>query len=536
MLNSEDNPRAQDSPNFDLASDIVELVVFTNDPVFMQTLREAVGGSRRLWHVPSADKVSDLLLAGQVGILVLDVQSHADAAGSFVAQIKDQFPDLVVVVAGNREAETSLAKLISDGTVYRFIHKPMSPGRARLFADAAVRKFEGRRKIARPPPPPARAAGRGAGRRVAVVLALGAAVVAGWTLMRMRGHDKSPAPAVPPAQAVSAPAMREAAPAIPADPRERLLARAENALLGNRLEEAATAIDAARAAGVESGRISFLTAQLAALRGQQTRASAVARTKGDARTAGTAGVAGEVAAGAGSGAAAGVGSGAERLKQWLRLAAQRIEAGHLINPEGDNARLYVGEAMAMDPGGNATHAAKETLAKALLAQFHEAVDRGDLALAGSLLDAAGGIAAAETVDDARRQLSTARLQADASSAGTGSASSDSGAAGAAVMAAGEQPAAASIVDAGALTLVRNTKPVYPTNAETGKIEGWVELEFTVTERGEVRDITVRAANPPGVFDRAAVGALSHWRYRPVLQGGQPVAQRARIRLRFTLAG
>jgi protein TonB len=64
----------------------------------------------------------------------------------------------------------------------------------------------------------------------------------------------------------------------------------------------------------------------------------------------------------------------------------------------------------------------------------------------------------------------------------------------------------------------------------------VELEFTVTERGEVRDIKVRAANPPGVFDRAAVGALSHWRYRPVLQGEQPVAQRARIRLRFTLAG
>jgi TonB family protein len=456
LLNSEDNPRAQDSPNFDLASDIVELVVFTNDPVFMQTLREAVGGSRRLWHVPSADKVSDLLLAGQVGILVLDLQSHADAAGSFVAQIKDQFPDLVVVVAGNREAETSLAKLISDGTVYRFIHKPMSPGRARLFADAAVKKFEGRRKIA-PPPPPARAAGRGADRRrVAVSLALGVAVLAaGWIAMRMLGHDQSPAPAPPPAQAVSAPAMHETtAPGTPADPRERLLVQAENALLGNRLDEAATAIGAARAAGVDSGRISFLTSQLAALRERQTHASAAARTKGDARTAGT----GTATAG-----------------------------------------VAAGEAMGMDPGGNAAHAA-------------------------------------ETVDDARRQLNSARLQPDASAAGASSAPADSDAAGAAGMAADEQPQAAGIVDAGALTLVRTTKPVYPARAETGKIEGWVELEFTVTERGEVRDIKVRAANPPGVFDRAAVGALSHWRYRPVLQGEQPVAQRARIRLRFTLAG
>ena len=298
MLNSEDDPQAQDSPNFDMASDIVELVVFTNDQVFMQTLRDAVGGSRRLWHVPSADKISDLLLAGQVGILVLDVQSHADAAGSFVAQIKDQFPDLVVVVAGNREAETSLAKLISDGSVYRFIHKPMSPGRARLFADAAVRKFEGRRKIVRPPPP-ARAAGRSAGhRRVAVSFALGAAVVAaGWIAMRMLRHDKSPTPA-PLAKTAGAPAMHEpTAPGTPADQREELLARAETALLGNRLDEAATSIDAARAAGVESGRISFLTAQLAALRERQTRASAAARTRGDSRTAG----AGTAAAGAGAG-------------------------------------------------------------------------------------------------------------------------------------------------------------------------------------------------------------------------------------------
>src|SRR3984885_10168430 len=127
---------------FSLASDIVELVVLTADDIFLQTLREAVGSTRRLWHVPTSDKVSDLLIAGDVGILVLDVQAVHEMGSRFISEIKRQFPDLVIVVAGTREAETPLAGLISDGTVYRFIHKPMSPARAKLFADAAVKKYE----------------------------------------------------------------------------------------------------------------------------------------------------------------------------------------------------------------------------------------------------------------------------------------------------------------------------------------------------------------------------------------------------------
>src|SRR6202166_2309195 len=153
VLASDEEGAALDALRFSLASDIVELVVLTADEVFLQTLREAVGGARRLWHVPSADKVSDLLVAGEVGILVLDVNALSEIASVFIGQIKRQFPDLVVVVAGNRDAETSLAALISAGSVYRFIHKPMSPGRAKLFADAAVKKYEEQRRRAAASPP-----------------------------------------------------------------------------------------------------------------------------------------------------------------------------------------------------------------------------------------------------------------------------------------------------------------------------------------------------------------------------------------------
>ena len=68
MLASDEEAATLNALRFSLASDIVELVVLTGDEIFLQTLREAVGGAQRLWHVPTADKVSDLLVAGDMGL------------------------------------------------------------------------------------------------------------------------------------------------------------------------------------------------------------------------------------------------------------------------------------------------------------------------------------------------------------------------------------------------------------------------------------------------------------------------------------
>jgi protein TonB len=94
---------------------------------------------------------------------------------------------------------------------------------------------------------------------------------------------------------------------------------------------------------------------------------------------------------------------------------------------------------------------------------------------------------------------------------------------------------AKVVGAGTLSLVKSVQPTYPAKAESSKIQGWVELDFTVAESGEVKDIAVHGSSTPGVFDGAAINALSQWRYKPMLRDGKAVAQRARIRIRFTLS-
>jgi TonB family protein len=611
--------------NFSFASEIVELVVFSTDEAFLQTLREAVGNVRRIWHVPSADKVCDLLLAGQVGILVLDVQALAEDVGVFVAQIKRQFPDLVLMVGGSRETEHLLANLISAGTVYRFIHKPMSPGRAKLFAEAAVRKYVEQRK--RVPAAPPRAS---AGNQRVLKVAAAALLVAGiavWALYHQKSvHDAPPRAAAVDSAAPESSLVARADAALaanrlaapnddnaldlylqalarnPADAaartgltevQERLWTKAENALLEERLDEAATAIETARKAGVDGGRIALLTARLAKSRERLKTATARPRAPDDTRP--------ETSADAG------------RRAELLGLAETRIKEGHLIDSETDSARFYIREALRIDPAGNAVQAARQSLAAALLAGARADLERRDFEHASRLLDAADGIGSAANVEIARELLAAARRQAEtdawdqllktgrerlqqdrlvepatdsakyylmtlrgmnpgnpgltsalqdlglrlvanarraldlkqydaahnwlAEATAVGYSSAESGAVSRELEGAVDQRTfLANVVAANDLELVKSVKPLYPAKAEANQTEGWVELDFTVLESGDVRDVAVHAANPPGVFDSAAVKALSQWRYKPVLKDARPAAQRARIRIRFTLAG
>jgi TonB family protein len=82
--------------------------------------------------------------------------------------------------------------------------------------------------------------------------------------------------------------------------------------------------------------------------------------------------------------------------------------------------------------------------------------------------------------------------------------------------------------------VATPDPAYPPGAFRDGVEGWVEVEFTVTERGVTRDVQVVAAAPRGVFDAAAVEAVAAWQFRPRVVYGRPVPQRTSATLRFSV--
>lgn len=76
-------------------------------------------------------------------------------------------------------------------------------------------------------------------------------------------------------------------------------------------------------------------------------------------------------------------------------------------------------------------------------------------------------------------------------------------------------------DRGLVAMVR-PEPDYPASAEKRGITGWVQVEFTVTKVGLVRDARIVASQPDRIFDASALRAIERWRYKPRVLGGRPV--------------
>jgi len=76
-------------------------------------------------------------------------------------------------------------------------------------------------------------------------------------------------------------------------------------------------------------------------------------------------------------------------------------------------------------------------------------------------------------------------------------------------------------DRDVIPLVR-INPDYPPRALSRGLEGWVQVQFTITPTGTVTDAIVVNAEPKNIFDDAALKAIARWRYNPKVEGGVAV--------------
>jgi TonB family protein len=190
-----------------------------------------------------------------------------------------------------------------------------------------------------------------------------------------------------------------------------------------------------------------------------------------------------------------------------RLAQQARDAlrdGHLTEPAQGGAAYYLGQLQASDPNN-----------AALAQASHD--------LAAKLLDRARAAAQAGSSPDA--DLSEARHW--------GASPQD-------ILAVQQlaAPKAAAAPDLAALAAklkpTRTSPPEYPPDALSHQISGSVLLAFTVDPSGATRDIAVVESTPHGVFDRAAINAVRHWRYAPTIFNGAAIAVPTRALVRFEL--
>jgi protein TonB len=543
----------------------IALAVLSVDDALLDTVEQVVSADHAISICQGEGELADLVLSSSCGVALIDAAAVTSRLDELATRLRQQFPDLVLVVAGDAGHQGMLAAQIAGSEVYRFLHKPVSAQRVRLFVDAALRRHDEEHALLALTPAPgtssAAPAAATSGARpggsarwlpfaLAGLAALGA--VGGWLALR---DDPAPAPAGAAAPARPAPAAvaapARAAPAPSATPAEdsrfaALLAATEAALGAEQLDEAARTLDQARALQPDSVRVAFLQGQLGKERERASlaRARAVAasselerqqaeraqqelreRVLGEARAAiarkdeaaatqllraaAEAGVPGAQLDGLREQIAASRDSARTvEVGRLAALVAQRIAENRLLEPAADSARAYYARLREADTVRTTADSLRQPLAAALLAEARKALAASDPEAALRAIAEAESVGApASDVAALRAEVAQARTRAEQRT---------------------------TVVGAGSLKRTRFVEPVYPRAARAAAIAGWVDLEFTVTPDGAVADVRVTGSEPADTFDVAAVEALSKWRFEPMRREGSAVEQRARLRMRFNL--
>ncbi|MEE9605224.1 MAG: TonB family protein [Candidatus Scalindua sp.] len=68
------------------------------------------------------------------------------------------------------------------------------------------------------------------------------------------------------------------------------------------------------------------------------------------------------------------------------------------------------------------------------------------------------------------------------------------------------------------------EPQYPPRAYNRGIEGWVKVEFDISETGSVENIRIIDSKPRNIFNRYVIKALKKFRFRPKIVDGVAVKQ------------
>ena len=132
------NPeKLQISPNARGAE--VDVLVLTRDEDFLATVKESARGLHKVHHASTHTQAGDIARNEGVGVLVTDAAMIGSNIEELTDQLRAHVPRLVAIVAGRRDDGDLLMDLINRGHVYRFLLKPVSPGRGRLAIEASVK-------------------------------------------------------------------------------------------------------------------------------------------------------------------------------------------------------------------------------------------------------------------------------------------------------------------------------------------------------------------------------------------------------------
>jgi DNA-binding NtrC family response regulator len=114
------------------------VVVFSNEEDIVQTVMHAVRGRLPVYQATNIVQVVKVLTEDRPGVLVTDISEDRATIQSMTARLKEHLPELVTIAVSQHRDVLDMVWLINHGQIFRFLRKPLSPGRCAVSLQAAL--------------------------------------------------------------------------------------------------------------------------------------------------------------------------------------------------------------------------------------------------------------------------------------------------------------------------------------------------------------------------------------------------------------
>lgn len=124
-------PKAKLPPGFGV-------IVFSTDEEMIETVQKAVRGRLPVHRATNVVQVVKLLREHKPGVLLTDISNDKATIQSMTARLKQHLPELVTIAVSPHRDVLDMVWLINHGQIFRFLRKPLSPGRCAVSLQAAL--------------------------------------------------------------------------------------------------------------------------------------------------------------------------------------------------------------------------------------------------------------------------------------------------------------------------------------------------------------------------------------------------------------
>jgi len=116
------------------------LVVDQDEDVF-RVVRELIGGLCPVVYADGTDAALNMLKKHEIAVVVADVESSQDQLGSMLKLLKQEYPQILSIVATKAKDAEMVIDLINQAQVFRILHKPINVTMLKAQVHAALQRY-----------------------------------------------------------------------------------------------------------------------------------------------------------------------------------------------------------------------------------------------------------------------------------------------------------------------------------------------------------------------------------------------------------